>query len=129
MYPRQCFHSEPQFLLDVQYTNILSTYLLCFVRSFFRHNSQCTQIPNLKWRSTICTSRSFGLQASPQMFMVGDAQGEYYGESAGSYMVQEFRYFLFQKKIIFHLSSIFNYASFFCSEQICVVRLINWQIS
>jgi hypothetical protein len=24
--------------------------------------------------------------------MVGDAQGEYYGESAGSFMVQEFKY-------------------------------------
>ena len=29
--------------------------------------------------------------STSRIYMVGDAKGEYYGESAGSYMVQEFK--------------------------------------
>ena len=34
-----------------------------------------------------------------RFYMVGDAKGEYYGESAGSYMVQEFKYVVTNKCI------------------------------
>jgi len=41
--------------------------------------------------STATASRRMR-QPSPLLRMVGDAEGDYYGESSGSYMVREFRY-------------------------------------
>ena len=61
----------PEFLVDVAYSFTKNDFA-----SSYPLKAQMCRISNLRLRQ-------------PLLFMVGDAQGDYYGESSGSYMVKE----------------------------------------